>query len=36
MDTASISVVIHEDQRGFMMHGLNDTSHLDSFETEWM
>lgn len=36
MDTASISVILHEERRGYMIHRLNDTSHLDSFETEWV
>lgn len=36
IDTASWSLLTHEKERGYCLVSLNQTSHLDSFVSEWV
>jgi len=35
LDNASVSTLIYDQKRGYVLYKLNDTSHLKSFVTEW-
>lgn len=35
LDNASVSVLLHDEVRGFVLAGLNDTSHLSETVFEW-
>lgn len=35
LDNASVSTLLHDASRGFLLAGLNDTAHLSGFVLEW-